>query len=325
MIILPKLLLAAAVVLIASAASSSSQVLRLAEMNTRQIAALDRSKTVIIMPGGVMEQHGPYLPSFSDGYMNEWWSERLAANVSKRRGWKAVIFPMMPLGDGGANEIGFKYVFPGSYGIRINTLRSVYMDLGTEFGEQGFKWIFVVSAHGSPMHNLALDQAGDYFHDTYGGHMINMFGLVFGDSPDPELPGPRQKENGIDIHSGASETSRILFLRPNLVDAAYKRATPITVSNPADLSRFAAKDGWPGYFGSPRAATAVFGKRLMESRLAVAKRLMNDLLDGADPKGFPRYSTDAMKREAEVAARAFEYDAKVERRQREWLQSKGIE
>lgn len=308
-----------------AAVSSSSQVLRLAEMNTRQIAALDRSKTAIIMPGGVMEQHGPYLPSFADGYMNEWWSKRLAAEVGKRPGWKAVVFPMIPLGDGGANEIGFKYVFPGSYGIRINTLRSVYMDLGTELGEQGFKWVFVVSSHGSPMHNLALDQAGDYFHDTYGGQMINLFGIVFGDSPDPELPGSLQKENGIDIHSGASETSRILFLKPNLVDAAYRRSAPITVTNPADFSRTAAEDGWPGYFGSPRAATAIFGRRLMESRLKVATRLMNAILSGADVKKLPRYSTDAMKQQAEIASRAFEYDRQVESRQRKWLKSMGIE
>jgi creatinine amidohydrolase/Fe(II)-dependent formamide hydrolase-like protein len=305
--------------------SSSSQILRLAEMNTRQIAALDRAKTVIIMPGGVMEQHGPHLPSFSDGYMNEWWTERLALSIAKRPGWKAVIFPTIPLGDGGANEIGFKYIFPGSYGVRVKTLRSVYMDLGTEFGEQGFKWVFVIQNHGSPMHNLALDQAGDYFHDTYGGQMINLFGLVFEDSADPDLPEKSRKENGIDIHAGASETSSLLFLKPTLVDVAYSRLAPITITDPADFSSTAMRAGWPGYFGSPRLATAAFGKALMEHRLRSAAKIMERIVDGEDPKKFPRYADAAMKREAQVAAMAFDYDAKVERRQQEWLKRKGIE
>ncbi len=305
--------------------AANGQVYRLAEMNTRQIASLDRQKTVILMPGGVMEQHGPHLPSFSDGYMSEWFTERLALSIAKRPGWKAVIFPMIPLGDGGANEIGFKYVFPGSYGVRVKTMRSVYMDLGTEFGEQGFKWIFVLHGHGSPMHNLALDQAGDYFHDTYGGQMINLFGLVFEESADPDLPVRLRKENGIDIHAGASETSRILFLKPNLVDAAFKRLAPVTVTDPATFSSRAMGDDWLGYFGSPRLATPAFGKKLMHHHLKSAARIMGRVVDGEDPKKFPRYADGAMKREAEVAAKAYEYDAKVERRQQDWLRKKGID
>jgi creatinine amidohydrolase/Fe(II)-dependent formamide hydrolase-like protein len=304
---------------------ATGQIYKLAELNAKQIEALPRDKTVIIMPGGVMEQHGPYLPSFSDGYMNEWWSERLAQQVASQPGWAAVLFPTIPLGDGGANEIGFKYVFPGTYGVRVKTLRAVYMDLGTELGEQGFKWIFVVHAHGSPMHNLALDQASEYFRDTYrGGVMVNLFGLVFADSPDPDLPADLRKENGIDIHSGASETSRILFLKPGLVDAAYRRATPITVSDPTTFSALAAKDGWPGYFGSPRLATAEFGKTLMDARLATATTIMKKILNGADPAKLPTYADEAMKREAEVAARALSHDEALEKRQQAWLDKKGI-
>ena len=35
-------------------------------MNTEQIKGLDREKTVVILPDGILEEHGPYLPSFSD-------------------------------------------------------------------------------------------------------------------------------------------------------------------------------------------------------------------------------------------------------------------
>ena len=36
-----------------------AQIYKLAELNTDQIRQLDRQKTVILLPGGMMEQHGP--------------------------------------------------------------------------------------------------------------------------------------------------------------------------------------------------------------------------------------------------------------------------
>ena len=46
----------------------AAQVVRIAEMNTRQIRALNLQKTVVLIPGGILEEHGPYLPSYTDGY-----------------------------------------------------------------------------------------------------------------------------------------------------------------------------------------------------------------------------------------------------------------
>jgi hypothetical protein len=46
--------------------------LRLAEMNADQVRALDHEKTVILIPGGIPEEHGPYLPVYTDGYANRY-------------------------------------------------------------------------------------------------------------------------------------------------------------------------------------------------------------------------------------------------------------
>src|ERR1044071_8794707 len=77
--------------------SDAARVLRLAELNTEQIRALDRAKTVVLMPGGILEQHGPYLPSYTDGYMNERMTDDLAKAIARRPGWTAVVFPVIPL------------------------------------------------------------------------------------------------------------------------------------------------------------------------------------------------------------------------------------
>ncbi len=51
-------------------ATGTSQVLRLGELSVRELDSIDREKAVVIMPGGILEEHGPYLPSFNDGYLN---------------------------------------------------------------------------------------------------------------------------------------------------------------------------------------------------------------------------------------------------------------
>ncbi|MEP6703569.1 MAG: creatininase family protein, partial [Acidobacteriota bacterium] len=94
--------------------TADGQIFRVAEMNTKQIQGLNKQKTVVILPGGVIEQHGPFMPSFSDGYLNERLSRDFADAVVARPGWAVLMFPTIPLGTGGANEIGYKNVFPGS-------------------------------------------------------------------------------------------------------------------------------------------------------------------------------------------------------------------
>lgn len=175
--------------LVAVALPVDAQVKKIAEMTVRDIRALDRARTVVILPGGILEPHANHLPSFSDGFMNQSIADELARSVAARPGWTAVMFPIIPLGSGGANEISGKYSWPGTYAVRVETLRAIFMDLATELGEQGFRWVFVVHNHGSPWHNQALDDAGDYFRDTYGGRMVNLTGL----EPDWQKVGAARK------------------------------------------------------------------------------------------------------------------------------------
>ena len=204
------------------------QVFQLAELNTSQIRTLDRAKTVVLIPGGILEEHGPYLPSFTDGYVDAAVTQEVARAIVARPGWIVVVFPAVPLGVGGANGIGAKWSFPGSYTVRTETLRAVYMDLASELGEQGFGWIFLINDHGDPLHARALNQASNYFHDVYGGTMVHLRDLM----PIATCCGTEEKmftpaelaEEGFTVHAGADEHSQIVFLHPELVDPSYKNA-----------------------------------------------------------------------------------------------------
>jgi creatinine amidohydrolase len=213
----------------------------------------------VILVGGVLEQHGPYLPSYADGYINERLGQTLAEAVVARPGWNALIFPPVPLGNSGANDVGGKRAFPATWAVRAETLRAIFMDLADELGAQGFRWIFVAHIHGAPNHNRALDQAGDYFHDTWGGRMVNLTGLlpVIG-STAPKTP-ERVEEDGLPIHAGMDETSLMLFFRPGLVRPGFLQAVPRAGGTMEGVVEQARKPDCPGYVGSPRLATAAHG------------------------------------------------------------------
>lgn len=302
------------------------QVLHLAELNTEQIRALDRKTTVVLIPGGILEQHGPYLPSYTDGYWNERLTRDLAAAIAARPGWTAVIFPAVPLGAHGANVIGGKFSFPGTYAVRPATLRAVFMDLATEFGEQDFRWLFVVHGHGGIGHNRALDDAGDYFRDVYGGHMVHLLGLRPGPSAvdsvlESAVPGGQRAEDGFTVHAGLVEHSTVMALRPTLVPPSIADARSVTGRNFSDLRRIAASSDWRGYFGAPRYANAELGRRLMEAEHQQYIALALRILDGLDERKVPRLAALRSQNPdiALVTRSSAARDSTEERRQREWL------
>jgi hypothetical protein len=64
-------------------------------------------------------------------------------------------------------------------------------------------------------------------------------------------------------YAGADEQSEILFLRPEFVPQDYREAASLTGRNFADLVRIAKVNGWPGYFGAPRLASAAIGAQAL--------------------------------------------------------------
>lgn len=287
-------------------------------MNTEQIRSLDRARTVIIMPGGILEEHGPYLPSYADGYYNQSLTRDLAAAIVKRPGWTVVLFPEIPLGNRGANDIGYKHVFPGTYPVRAATLRAVFMDLASALGDQGFRWIFIVNLHGGPGHSFALDQAGDFFRDTYGGRMVHLGGIEtdFRINLDSIASPTAAAENGFTVHGSLIEHSVIMALRPDLVAATIRNAPSITGKDFPDLVRIARTPDWPGYFGAPRYASPAIGRSVLEienaARVAVALRI----LDGADERTMPRFAVGRARIPAVAAVwdSSKKHDATIEAR-----------
>jgi creatinine amidohydrolase/Fe(II)-dependent formamide hydrolase-like protein/ketosteroid isomerase-like protein len=279
-------------VLIAS--SASAEIVRVGDLNTRQIRALDRNKTVVFLQGGMLEEHGPYLPAFTDGILSDRLTQDLAQGIiAKKPDWTVLLFPPVSVGASGYNEIGGHFTFPGTYAVRPSTLKAIYMDLANQLGEQGFKWVMVVHVHGSPLHIAALDEAGDYFRDAYSGRMVNLWGLlpVIGGwgTGMSSMTAAEKKEDGVSLHGGADEHSLMLHLQPNLVAADYQQAPTVTGASYGESVAAATQKDWPGYLGAPRIGTAALGLRIWTSFSGAALRTTLEILDGTDPAKYPRY------------------------------------
>lgn len=315
-------------VLCCVASPAGAQILRLTDLNAAQLRALDRSKTVVMLTGGMLEEHGPYLPAYTDGILSDRLTQEIARSViANKPGWTVLLFPQIPFGSTGSNEIGGQFSFPGTYTVRPSTLRAVFMDLASELGDQGFRWIMVVHVHGAPLHIRAIDDAGDYFHDTYGGRMINLWDLVpvisgWGNAMVSAMTDAEKREDGSSLHGGMDEHSLILYLKPELVAPGYTNAPAVTGQTTQESFDVAKKSDWPGYIGSPRLATAPFGEKIWKAFSAAAVDQTLKILDGADPSAIPRYADILEKNpiyQKEWIGPAKAHDEALEAKEREWL------
>lgn len=280
--------------------AQTAHVRRFVELTAADVAHLDRAHTVVIVPGAIIEEHGPYLPVYADGYRNDRLARDLANGIVRARpGWSAVILPTIPLGAGAFNIVAGRPAFPGSVGVRASTVRDVFMDVADALGAQGFRYVLVVHGHGDPNHNRALDLAGDYFHDTYGGVMVHLLGRA---GCQPESMGPNSgppaalfdsaaaAADADSPHAGAVESARTMYLRPDLVPARIKRAPDVTAPSPADWRRAGADSAWPGYVGAPRHASVALGRWEYTHERTACTDLAVRLIDGLDERTVPRYA-----------------------------------
>lgn len=272
----------------------AGEILHYADLNTREIAALDAANTVVLLPGGILEQHGPYLPSGTDTHMGEHMTRTLAEAIATKTKRDVLLLPVIYAGADAANVIGERHPWPGSLTVRPETLRQVFMDYGDALGEAGFRTVFVVFVHGAPRHNRMLDQAADYFADTWNGTMVHLYGLLPVQDEWSAARGAMGKEaadaQGYSVHSSAAEHSAVLYLAPKLVAPDYRSAPPWRAEDARGMFALAREKDWPGYFGAPAYATRAIGEAAITAVEARAVAIALEILAGADPAKYPRFS-----------------------------------
>ena len=156
----------------------------------------------VIIPLGIIEQHGYHLPTFTDSIIAEGISARVARKLD------LLYLPCLFSSYSGG-------MLPGTINFNPATLLLCLRDLCTSLAQQGFKNLFMVLGHGGSENLKVLENSLPLMlreNPLFDGVLV-AFMPYWRYSP-AFLEGCRQQ----DWHAGRVETSMILHLRPDLVD-----------------------------------------------------------------------------------------------------------
>jgi creatinine amidohydrolase len=253
-------------------------IYKLEELSSPSVAALDRQATIFFIPISPIEGHGPHLPLGVDLYDAQYFAGKLAELLhSTRPDFDIVLVPAIPLG-------AQVYRQPGSIRTDARALYRVACGLGESLASWGFRYIFLLSGHGSPRHIVTLESACVKVSKKYKIQMHNLSGALairflrgeFVERISTRLPKPLTPEEkellANDIHGGWWETSMMLYLHPELV-GEYKNLETIkrTEKDPARKL---------GYNGSPHLASREFAVASLDVMTEEAVGIIERILTG---------------------------------------------
>jgi creatinine amidohydrolase len=231
----------------------------LAQLTWEEVRDLDRAHTVVVLPVGAIEAHGPHLPLDSDVVIATAMA-RAGAEKLATRGDTVVILPALAY-----TAAGFGAQFPGTLSISGVSVTALIVDLARSLSTHGFRLLAIANAHLDPEHLTALRDAVKL------GQADRLLPIVFPDLTRPPWAtrlGDEFKSGA--CHAGQFETSMVMREKPAAVREAVRQSL---VPNPQSLSQairsgkrtFAEAGGPRAYFGDPRAATAAEGIRLIDA------------------------------------------------------------
>lgn len=277
--------------------AAAGRVLKLEELTFTDIDRLDRQKSIVLLTFGNLEEHGPHLPVGSDYFQAIAVREGLVERLRRAHpDYDLVLVPIVPLGEGGANDVAFQFDHVGTFAVRFETLRAVALDLGASMARQGFRTVFLTHCHGSPLHNIAFTDAAAFVSEHYKVRMVNLTSLVFGEGfysskvMEKYLGKNWEAEIGFEGHAGAAETSANLSARGDLVKPDHTRLPMFKAKDmPEFLRTHERATGWKGYWGAPAKASKAMGKELIEDFADRSFRIAERALAGEDLSRLPVY------------------------------------
>jgi creatinine amidohydrolase len=254
-----------------------------AYLTWKQVDALLRESTLLVLPTAAIEQHGHHLPLATDTLINN----LLLGHALAKLPANLPVYALPPVHYGKSNEHSG---FAGTLSVSATTFMAVLRDLGASLASAKFQKLVLYNTHGgnaSLIEVMARDLRAEFGLRTFALHGSG--GVAF--------EGLSEQERAYGFHAGEVETALLLAALPQLVDrSAY------TVNYVADLAKpellrpenAPATFAWltrdiaaSGVMGDPRPATAENGMRWLDeaaTRLATALGAMARYPNSQTPK-----------------------------------------
>jgi creatinine amidohydrolase len=255
-------------------ASSTKRLI--AELTSPEISRSVSEASILCLPLGSIEQHGPHLPLNTDIILAEVFTSRIIARWGKTFDlWQ---LPALTLG------LSREHAWaPGTMSLSVETMTVLLRNVGSEIVRAlPTRNLVAVNGHGG---NCGIIEAlGREFATDFG---LNFCALHLGVMMSPPSGAPIT-----DIHGGKDETSVMLALAPNLVrrDLIAKIKPPASGMAVQELI-LDQGTSWPwssddkriahlGVIGDARAASAKYGHtivaRVVEAADGAFKRLIEN-------------------------------------------------
>jgi creatinine amidohydrolase len=178
---------------------------------------------IVLLPIGIIEEHGPHMGLASDIYQTYNWC-KLTRRALEPRGIPALIAPPMYWGIS-----RFVSHYPGTFSVRAETMKSRIYDIHASLQQWGFTYVFSFNAHGDFSHNQVFQETiravheqleMDAYHVVPRGTPVldEAYALFIDNAPTTEA-----MRAHLDTHAGAFETAQILAYFPEDVDTRLAR------------------------------------------------------------------------------------------------------
>jgi creatinine amidohydrolase len=228
-----------------------------------EIAELpDRENTVIVLPTGATEQHGPHLPCAVDSVI----SAGVVGHALARLPASVPAYAMAPITYGKSEE---HLHFPGTMTLSGETLLATMNEIGESVYRAGFRKLLIVNGHGGQPQ--VMEMAARELRLRHGDFIVvpSFTWRV----PHVASQYLSEREKKLAMHAGHAETALMLALAPDTVrmDRAvtnYPPEFPSTLLSPdgRPACAWSARDFGPsGIIGDPLPATAAQGQAILDS------------------------------------------------------------
>jgi creatinine amidohydrolase len=231
-----------------------------------QIADLpDRANTVVVLPAGSTEQHGPHLPCAVDTLI----AAGVVGHALARLPDDIPAFALAPITYGKSDE---HLHFPGTVTLDGKTLLATVTQIGESVYRMGFRKLLIVNGHGGQPQ--VIEMAARELRVRHGDYVV----LPHFTWRVPHAAGQflSEREKRLAMHAGHAETAIVMALAPDTVRMAH------AVANypPEFESRVLSADGRPacawtardfgpsGVIGDPLPATPEQGHAILDSLAA---------------------------------------------------------
>ena len=109
------------------------------------------------------------------------------------------------------------------------------------------------------------------------------------------------------------------------MNPAYRNAQPLPYRDQKQRREIARASDWPGYWGSPRLATAAGAAARWKGNSSRLTERAHKILDGFNYRQIKRLGDEVVVGQPTGEISFTQYNQEIESKQQEWLKKKGLE